>query len=96
MKKKICLPMVFLNITALVIILAGVAFGIHSLVNDVSFTVLGTQIHGAVFAGVIAFLGIRYLISALKLMAEVKKTGKGFSWSNFKKDRQDKFIKAEK
>lgn len=96
MKKKINVPMLLLNITAVVIILAGVGFGIHSFINDVSFTVLGTQIHGGIFAGVIAFLGIRYLISARKLMAEVQKTGRGFSWSNFRKDRQDKFIKADK
>ena len=96
MKKNINFPMLLLNIIAFMIILAGVAFGMHSLVNNVSFTVLGTQIHGGVFAGVIAFLGIRYLISSVKLTAEVKKTGKGFSWSNFRKDRRDKFIKADK
>ena len=39
----------------------------------------------AAFGAVVAFLGIRYLLSVRKLKGDVYKTTSQFSWSNFKK-----------
>jgi hypothetical protein len=73
-----------LLICSLLIIVFGAAFSVYSLVNNISFSVLQSQIHGAVFGAVIVFLGVRYFLSVQKLKAEVYKTTSRFSWSNFK------------
>ena len=63
----------------------GTAFTAYSLLNQVELTVLQQKVPGAAFGAVIAFLGIRYLLSVRKLKGEVYKTTSQFSWSNFKK-----------
>lgn len=73
-----------LFITSLFIILLGVVFSIYSVIDNTSFTVMGSQIHGAVFGAVIAFLGVRYLLSVQRLKAEVYKGTSRFSWSHFR------------
>jgi len=73
-----------LFITSLFIILLGVVFSIYSVIDNISFTVMSSQIHGAVFGVVIAFLGARYLLSVQRLKTEVYKGTSRFSWSNFK------------
>lgn len=70
---------------ALAIAVMGTAFTAYSLLNQVELTVLQQKIPGAAFGAVIAFLGIRYLLSVQKLKREVYKTTSQFSWSNFKK-----------
>ena len=72
------------------IILSGAAFSVYSIVNNVSFTVMSSQIHGMVFGAVIAFLGVRYLLSVQRLKAEVYKGTSQFSWSNFKTEKVHK------
>lgn len=67
------------------IVILGASFSIYSVMNDVSFLVLSSQIHGAVFGLVIAFLGVRYVLSVRRLKNEVFKADCAFSWSNFKK-----------
>ena len=76
-----------LLITSILIILLGACFSVYSIVNNVSFTVLSSQIHGSIFGLIITFLGARYFLSVQKLKAEVYKTTSKFSWSNFKKDK---------
>jgi hypothetical protein len=83
-------PITALFITALLIAFAGAAFSIYSVVNNVSFSVLDSQIHGAVLGVVIMFLGIRYFLSVQKLKTEVYKSTSCFSWSNFKTDKVQK------
>lgn len=78
-------PIAALFVTSILIIVSGVAFSIYSAVNGISFPVMNSQVHGAVFGVVIAFLGVRYLLSVQKLKAEVYKGTSVFSWSNFKK-----------
>jgi len=73
-----------LYITSLFIIILGAAFSAYSIVNNISFPVMSSQIHGAVFGAVIIFLGVRYFLSVQKLKAEVYKSTSRFSWSNFK------------
>lgn len=70
---------------AILITLAGVAFCAYSLIFDVQLPVLQTQVPGAVFGAVIAFLGVRYVLAVGKLKAEVYKPTSRFSWRNFKK-----------
>lgn len=67
------------------IVILGVSFSVYSMMNDVSFLVLSSQIHGAVFGLVIVFLGVRYVLSVRKLKEKVYKADSMFSWSNFKR-----------
>ena len=84
-KKK--MSIMALLITSILIILLGAYFSVFSLVNNVSFNVLSSRIHGSIFGVVITFLGMRYFLSVQKLKAEVYKTTSKFSWSNFKKEK---------
>lgn len=70
---------------SILIILAGAVLCIVSLVSGVNYTVLTSQVPGAVFGLVILFLGLRYFLSVRKLKAEVYKPSSVFSWSNFRK-----------
>lgn len=85
-KSKVVIIM-FLYFGSIAIILSGIIFGILSLINNINFTVLSSQVHGGVFALVVAFLGIRYFLSINKLKKEVYKTSSKFSWSNFKRNK---------
>lgn len=82
-KKIVAIGLLFL--TTVAIMLFGVSFSVFSMVKNVSFLVLQTQIHGAIFGVVITFLGVRYFLAVRKLKAEVFKKTSQFSWSNFKK-----------
>jgi hypothetical protein len=79
-----------LFIGSIAIILTGVIFCINSILNNISFMVLGSGIHGSVFGLVVTFLGIRYFVSVRKLKTEVYKKSSRFSWSNFKSDKSRK------
>jgi len=79
-----------LFITSILIIVLGVSFSIFSVVNNISFRVLSSQVHGAIFGLVIIFLGVRYFLSVRKLKSEVYKTTSKFSWNNFKKKDKKK------
>ncbi|MEI8199762.1 MAG: hypothetical protein WCG21_06860 [Eubacteriales bacterium] len=81
---------IILFITSIGIILLGAAFSVYSIVNNVSFSVMSSQIHGMVFGIVIVFLGVRYLLSVQRLKAEVYKGTSRFSWSNFKTEKVHK------
>ncbi|MHB1484989.1 MAG: hypothetical protein ACYCYI_10030 [Saccharofermentanales bacterium] len=77
-------PIIALFTTAILIILLGTVLSVYSLINNISFTVLSSQIHGAIWGVVIIFLGARYLFSVKKLKAEVYKSTSRFSWENFR------------
>jgi len=70
---------------SVIIALSGVFFSIFSLANDISFKVLNSQIHGAVFGVLVIYFGIRNFLSVKKLRTEVYKSTSRFSWSNFRK-----------
>ena len=74
--------------TTIIIVLLGVSFIVYSMINDVSFKVINSTVHGAVFGLVVAYLGARYFLSVTKLKAELYKTTSQFSWSNFKKEKK--------
>ena len=86
-EKRILIALLYA--VAIAIILLGVAFCVYSAVNDVRLTVLTSSIPGLVFGLVVAFLGVRYVLSIQKLKAEVYRTTSDFSWSNFKKSKND-------
>lgn len=87
---------VTLFVTATLLIIMGVALSVYSVVNNISFSVLNSSIHGAVWGAVITFLGIRYFMSVQRLKAEVYKSTSQFSWSNFKTEKVQKKQPAPK
>lgn len=85
-RKKVVL-IIMLLVTSIAIIFLGAFFSVISVINNISFTVLNSQIHGVIFGLIVLFLGVRYLLSVRKLKAEVYKTTSKFSWNNFKKKK---------
>lgn len=79
-----------LSVISILIILLGVAIIVYSFINDIIFTVMSSDIHGAIWGLVIAFLGVRYFLSVQKLKIEVYKNTSKFSWNNFKSDKGQK------
>lgn len=76
---------VMLYVVASAITLAGVYFGVLSLLGGVTISVLGSQVPAALIGAVIAFLGVRYLITVGRLRNELNDSGATFSWSNFRR-----------
>jgi hypothetical protein len=70
--------------TAVLITLMGAFYFVYSILNGVTFTVMQAEIPGAVFGAVIAFLGVRYILSVRKLREKLFATQNRFSWRNFK------------
>ena len=91
-EKKKVVSIIILIIISLIIIVSGAFFIVFSLINNIYFNVLNSQIHGAVFGLVVLFLGTRYFLSVQKLKAEVYKPASKFSWSNFKKEKAHKIL----
>ncbi len=81
--KSAAIRMLFLM--AVAITLLGATFSFYSIATGVQFRVLNSQIHGALFGAVIAFLGIRYILSVQKLKTELIRSDAKFSWRNFSK-----------
>ncbi|EHI98591.1 hypothetical protein CDLVIII_1905 [Clostridium sp. DL-VIII] len=82
----------FLFIADMIIIFLGIFFSIFSLVNDIHFKVLSSLIPGTVFGLLVLYLGIRYYFSVTKLKEELLKSSSKFSWNNFKRKKEKKFI----
>lgn len=78
------LSIAVLGFVAFALIWLGVSIFVLSLVNDVSYTVMGSSIHGSLWGVVITFLGIRYFMSVLKLKQRVYQSASTFSIENFK------------
>lgn len=74
-----------LYVTAALITLMGLAFFIYSMLNNVQITVMQSNIPGAVFGAMIAFLGVRYFLSVNKLQSKVFKPNARFSWKHFRR-----------
>jgi hypothetical protein len=87
-KKKIVIAVLF--VFASMICVSGAVFSVYSGLNNISFQVMNTQISGIVFGAVILFLGVRYIMSLIKLKNEVYKPTSRFSWDNFKKTKHIK------
>ncbi len=87
-KKKVLVSV--LSVVALAICASGVFFSVYSLIYNISFQVLNTQVPGVIFGAAVLYLGIRYFLSLMNLRKEVYKPTSRFSWSNFKKDSSKK------
>ena len=83
-QKQITINILFA--TTIIIILLGAAFSVFSAVNNISFQVLTSSIHGSIFGLLAVYLGARYFIAVKKLKLEVYKNTSSFSWKNFKKE----------
>ena len=80
---------IILYVMSVLIMLLGAGFSAYSAINGVQMQVMTSTIPGFIFGMVILFLGIRYFMSLSKLRDEVMKSS-GFSWSNFRKEKQSK------
>ena len=69
--KSKLLAISFLFILSVCIIALGIGFSIYSLMYQVSFKVLFTEIPGLVFGLTSIFLGIRYFFAVCHLQKEV-------------------------
>lgn len=72
-----------LLLTSCAIALSGAAYGVYSILFNISFPVLNTQVSGAVFGVCVLYLGIRYLMMVLNLKKELYQPTSRFSWSHF-------------
>lgn len=82
MSKKVTVNILFLMSVA--ISLSGAFFFVYSLIFNISFKVINTNVSGAIFGFVVLYLGIRYFMMVEKLKNEVYGTASRFTWSNFK------------
>lgn len=89
MKQKI-VAITGLYTVTIFIMISGLSFSVYSLSNHVYFRVLNSNIHGAIFGITVCYLGIRYFINVRKLKAEVMENANQFSWSNFKREKNQK------
>jgi hypothetical protein len=83
-------PITTLFITAILIILVGVGLTVFSVINNISFAVFNSQVHGSAWGVVMMFLGVRYLLAVQRLKTQVYQSTARFSWDNFKKDKTRK------
>lgn len=81
----------FLFAITIIIMLLGFGFSVYSVVNNVSFQIINSSIHGAVFGMMVIYLGFRYFLSVKKLRGELYKASSKFSWANFKKEKKKKY-----
>lgn len=75
------------------IVILGVVFSVYAVLNNVSFSVMGSKIPAVLFAAVVVFLGVRYFLATKKLWSKIK--GQEFSWKNFKKQVDQNNVKGE-
>lgn len=83
--KLISLGILFLAASG--ILISGLIFGVISVIHNTTLPVLGARVPGAVFGAIAAFLGLRYLLSVIKLGRDVLKSESVFSWGNFKRSK---------
>lgn len=57
---------------AIALLVLGLAYCAHSLISEVSLTIFGQKVPGFLLGGFVAFLGGKYLLSALKLRKKVR------------------------
>lgn len=75
---------ILLMTVAVIITVLGAIFGVYTLINNVTYKVLSTDVPGFIFGAVIVFLGVRYCLSTIKLYKKISQEHRPFSWANFK------------
>lgn len=86
-EKKKVISIVILSAVSIIIALSGAFFSVYSFINNTSFRVLSSNVHGSIFGLVVLYLGVRYYLSVKKLKVEVYKSSSRLSWSNFRKEK---------
>lgn len=76
-----------LSVATIIIMFSGLFFGAFSVMNDITFRILSSDIHGVIFGLLVFYLGIRYYFLVQKLKVEIYKSTSQFSWKNFKKEK---------
>lgn len=72
----------------IMIMLSGIYFSVISFMNNVSFKVLNTTVHGSIFGILVVYLGAKYFLSVMKFKTEFFKSTSQFTWENFKKKKK--------
>lgn len=78
------------------ITLSGTFFMIYSYLNGVYFKVMNSNVPGIVFGLIVAYFGVRSILSVNKLRPQLYKDDVRFSWDNFKKQKTVKKQKTSK
>ncbi|WMJ86383.1 hypothetical protein [Anaerocolumna sp. MB42-C2] len=79
---------IILYTATLIIMFLGIFFSAFSLINHISIRVLNARIPGVILGLLVLYLGVRYYLSVNKLKEELSKSTYGFSWGNFKKEKE--------
>lgn len=69
------LSLMILRSISFALIVLGILILLFSLVNNISYPVLGQRIHGSIWGIVIAFLGVRYFESVKQLRQKLLSEG---------------------
>ena len=85
-KRKIAIVYTLFFMAA-AIMASGAFFSIYSLINQITFKVINTNVSGAIFGIVVAYLGLRYFMAVHKLKEQLYDTNAKFSWDNFRKKK---------
>lgn len=75
---------ILLMTVSIIITVLGAVFGVYTFINNVTYKILSTDVPGFIFGAVIAFLGVRYCLSTIKLSKKLSQDHRPFSWANFK------------
>lgn len=67
------------------ITLSGLLFILYSQMNNIRIQVINVPMPGMVLGLLIAYFGIRSILSVKKLSPEISKEDARFSWDNFKR-----------
>lgn len=87
-QKAIIINILFAS--TIIIMLLGISFSVFCVANNISFQVINSSIHGAIFGLMVVYLGFRYFLSVKRLKEELYKTSVMFSWDNFKRKKTKK------
>ncbi len=69
------LSLMLLRFISFALIVMGILIFILSVINNVSYPVLGQRIHGSIWGSVIVFLGVRYFVSVNQLHRKLLASG---------------------
>jgi hypothetical protein len=92
MAKNKVIIMNLLMAGTIVIMFLGLFFSAFSVINDISFRVIRSNIPGAIMGMLVFYLGLRYYFLVMKLKPEIYANSSGFSWSNFKRGKKKRAL----
>jgi hypothetical protein len=69
---------------------SGLWFAVYSVMNNISFKVMKTNLPGIALALLVVYFGIRAILSVKKLSGVILQESSYFSWNNFKRAKPAK------